>query len=382
MNRRDFLKIAGLTPLAGMMPEILTANSPQNPLNFSEKIVVLIELRGGNDALNTLIPYSDPEYYRLRPNIGIKEYDLLKLRDGMGMHSSLRPLQSYWHRGQLAWIQGLGYDNPNRSHFRSREIWATASHNKQYADRGWVSQLFTGSDQINGVSISEALGPLAGKDTRNLRIGSLEGFIRRSERMQKTQQYSNNSALNHILRTEHEVLRSAADLRQRLDKTRSLDGYFPNNALGQKLSSVARLISSGINIPAYKVGLGDFDTHAKQQGRHAGLLDILAKNLDSFAKTMQRVGKWQDVIVVTYSEFGRKAQENSSHGTDHGLAAAHLVMGGAVKGGQIYGKAPSLTHLNNGSMQHTQDFRSVYSTLAQHWWKKPSLWKHPPISFV
>ncbi len=382
MNRRDFLKIASLTPFAGMMPEILSANALHKPLNPQEKIVVLVELRGGNDALNTLIPYHDAEYYKLRPTLGIHENHLLKLKNGMGMHASLRPLQQYWDKGEMAWIQGLGYNNPNRSHFRSREIWETASQQKQHHQKGWVTQLFTGNDQINGVSMSEELGPLAGKHSRNLKIGSLDGFIRRSERMKSTTHQSTNSALNHILRTEQEVLRSAGDLREKLDKTRSLAGYFSKTPLGSELASVARLINSGINIPAYKVDLGDFDTHINQAGNHAALLNSLASNLDTFAKVMKRIGKWQNVIVVTYSEFGRKAQENSSKGTDHGLAGAHLVMGGSVKGHQIYGKTPSLTRLDNGSIQHTQDFRSVYSTLAQHWWKKPSPWKHPTINFV
>lgn len=382
MNRRDFLKIASLTPFAGMMPEILSANALHKPLNPQEKIVVLVELRGGNDALNTLIPYHDAEYYKLRPTLGIHENHLLKLQNGMGMHASLRPLQQYWHNGEMAWIQGLGYNNPNRSHFRSREIWETASRQKQHHQKGWVTQLFTGNDQINGVSMSEELGPLAGKHSRNLKIGSLDGFIRRSERMKNTTHQSTNSALNHILRTEQEVLRSAGDLREKLDKTRSLAGYFSKTPLGSELASVARLINSGINIPAYKVDLGDFDTHVNQAGNHATLLNTLATNLDTFAKVMKRIGKWQNVIVITYSEFGRKAQENSSKGTDHGLAGAHFAMGGSVKGHQIYGKVPSLTQLDNGSIQHTQDFRSVYSTLAQHWWKKPSPWKHPTINFV
>ena len=130
------------------------------------------------------------------------------------------------------------------------------------------------------------------------------------------------------------------------------------------------------------MGLGDFDTHAKQQGHHAGLLHILAENLHAFATAMRQAGKWQDVIVVTYSEFGRKAQENSSGGTDHGLAAAHLVMGGSVKGRKIYGKTPSLSKLDAGSMQYTEDFRSVYVTLSQRWWHKTSPWKHPQIPFV
>ncbi len=384
MNRRDFIKLASLTPLAGMMPELLSANTQKHSTNSNGKIVVLVELRGGNDALNTLIPYGDEHYHKLRPTLAIKENALIKLHDGndMGMHKSLQPLHRYWNSGQLAWIQGLGYSHPNRSHFRSREIWTTASAANQHLKQGWVSQLFTGNDNINGVSVSEALGPLEGKGTRNLRIGSPEDFLNRSKRMHRSNIHSNNPALNHILKTEREVIRSADDLAKRIAKTRSYDAQFSHHALGKKLSSVSRLIASGINIPAYKVGLDGFDTHSKQQGKHEGLLKILAQNLDAFAKTMIQAGKWQDVILVTYSEFGRKAKENSSQGTDHGLAAAHIIMGGSIHGKKIYGKRPNLAQLNGGSMQHTEDFRSVYATLAQRWWHKSSPWNYPQMPFV
>ncbi len=384
MNRRDFIKFASLSPLVGMTPEVLFAKAQQSLANTRSKIVVLLELRGGNDALNTLIPYGDSHYYKLRPSLAIKENALIKLNDGndMGMHPSLRPLQTYWQNGQLAWIQGLGYPQPNRSHFRSREIWTTASIKKQREKLGWVSQVFTGSKNTNGVSISEALGPLEGKGTRNLRIGSPEDFLNRSKRMHIVNINTNNDALEHILSTEREVIESANELAKRIAKTPSFDTRFTNHALGKKLASVSRLIVSGINIPAYKIGLDGFDTHAKQQGKHQGLLKILAENLDSFAKAMIHFDKWQDVILLTYSEFGRKAKENSSQGTDHGLAAAHIIMGGNIQGGEIYGKTPSLMDLDGGSIKYTEDFRSVYNTLAQRWWHKPSPWHYPLMSFV
>lgn len=381
MNRRDFLKIASLTPFAGMMPELLSANSN---VNANGKIVVLVELRGGNDALNTLIPFGHDEYYNLRPKLAIKENNLFKLNHSMGMNKSLAPLLPYWEQGNLAWVQGLGYQNPNRSHSRSREIWTTASpirHDKE----GWVEKVFTDNNKINGVSISEALGPLAGKGTRNLRIGSPESFLRRAERMNKNVQTSSNSALNHVLNTEQEIIRSLKELPDDddLKRTANINRYFQNKgSLGQKLASVARLIISDMTIPAYKVGLDGFDTHSQQKGKHEGLLSILADNLNTFARTMKQAGKWQDIVVVTYSEFGRKAQENSSGGTDHGLAAAHLVMGGSVKGRQIYGKTPSLSKLDAGSVQYTEDFRSVYATLAQRWWNKSSPWSQSQIPFV
>ena len=381
MNRRDFLKIASLTPFLGMTPDLLLANTN---LDTNGKIVVLVELRGGNDALNTLIPFGHDEYYNLRPKLAIAKNNLFKISHDMGMNKSLAPLMPYWERGQLAWIQGLGYQHPNRSHFRSREIWTTASPQK-HDKQGWVEKIFTGNHNINGVSISEALGPLAGKGTRNLRIGSPEGFLRRASRMNDNVKLGNNAALNHVLNTEKEVLRSLRELPDfdQLKKTEQINQRFAKKgALGQKLASVARLIISGMEIPAYKVGLGGFDTHSQQKGKHEGLLKILADNLDTFAKTMQQAGKWQDIVVVTYSEFGRKAQENSSGGTDHGLAAAHLVMGGSVKGRKIYGKTPSLSKLDAGSIQYTEDFRSVYATLSQRWWHKPSPWNHPQIPFV
>lgn len=381
MNRRDFLKIASLTPFIGLAPEILSANVNTNP---SGKIVVLVELRGGNDALNTLIPHGDDAYHKLRPNIAIKQHELLDLGNGMGMNKALNPIHSYWRNGNMAWIQGLGYPNPNRSHFRSREIWTTASPSK-HDKEGWVEKIFAGNDKINGVSISEELGPLAGKNTRNLRIGSPEGFIRRAERMNKDVRLGSNSALNHVLNTEQEVLRSLGELPSDSDLKKTLyinKQFLGKGALGQKLSSVARLITSGMDIPAYKVSLDGFDTHAQQKGKHEGLLKNLAENLDIFAKIMKREGHWHNVIVLTYSEFGRKAKENTSVGTDHGLAAAHLVMGGAVRGGRIYGKRPSLDKLDAGSMQYTEDFRSVYSTLAQRWWHKSSPWNYPQIPFV
>ena len=381
MNRRDFLKVASMAPFVGMMPEILSA-SPST--NSNGKIVVLVELRGGNDALNTLIPYGQDAYHTLRPNIAIKQHELLPLSYGIGMNKSLAPLLPYWKNGSMAWIQGLGYPNPNRSHFRSREIWTTASPNK-HDKQGWVEKIFTGNDKINGISIGEELGPLAGKATRNLRIGSPEGFLRRAARMNKDVRLGNNSALNHVLTTEQEVLRSLTELPtdNDLKKTTYINQRFAHKgALGQKLASVARLITSGMDIPAYKVSLGGFDTHAQQKGKHEGLLGILAENLDIFAKTMIQEKRWQDVIVITYSEFGRKAQENASIGTDHGLAASHLVMGGRVRGGKIHGRTPNLDNLDAGSMQYTEDFRSVYATLAQQWWKKSSPWHHPQIAFI
>lgn len=381
MNRRDFLKIASLTPFMGLAPEILSANTN---LDTNGKIVVLVELRGGNDGLNTLIPFGQDEYYKLRPKLAIAEKNLLKLSHGMGMNKALAPLMPHWEHGQLAWIQGLGYHHPNRSHFRSREIWTTASPQK-HTKQGWVEKVFTDKQHINGVSISEALGPLAGKGTRNLRIGSPEGFLRRAERMNNHVKLGSNAALNHVLNTEREVLRSLRELPDftQLKKTEHINQRFAQKgALGQKLASVARLIISGMEIPAYKVGLGDFDTHSQQKGKHEGLLRILADNLDTFAKVMKQAGRWQDVVVVTYSEFGRKAKENSSGGTDHGLAAAHLAMGGSVKGRRIYGKTPSLSNLDAGSMQYTEDFRSVYATLAQRWWHKSSPWNQPQIPFV
>lgn len=390
MNRRDFLRFASVIPLTGLMPSALLAK--QQDQQAQNKIVVLIELQGGNDGLNTLVPLSQYDQYQAaRPRLALSESQLISLTPQYGMHPALRPLQSYWQAGQMAWVQGVGNGTLNRSHFRSIEIWEHGTTDRQ-AHTGWVQQLFNNPQEICGIAINDRLGPLKGRNSRCLRIGSVDDYINQARRFQNAKQpsaqtsshnaQSSDALLAHIERTKKEVVRSVDDLSLQMDKVRHIGAGFLKDELGNGLRSVSQLIVGGANVPVYKVGLSGFDTHNQQKGMHNNLLQRVANNLHIFAQLMKKAGRWDDIIVMTYSEFGRRVQENGGAGTDHGSAAAHFMLGGRVNRG-VHGLEPSLVDLTpDGDLKQTVDFRAVYGTLATRWWGKPNVWGKAAVPFV
>ena len=384
MKRRTFIKLGSLGALplsAGLLSTTAEASQGRNTSASKQRIVVLVELRGGNDGLNTLIPFTDPLYYKLRPSIAVPKKSMLPISDSLAMHPSLRPLQQYWQHKEMAWLQGVGYPRSNRSHFRSIDIWDSASNYNQKVDEGWVAHLLGANHDITGLAFNTDLGPLSGNRASSLKVNDLNAFVRSNQRMKADTSNSSNNALSHLLKTERIVADSTVTLKNHLHKARDVAGSFPRHAFGREFASVARLINSGIDIPSYKITLSSFDTHAMQSQQHARLLKMLADSLHAFAQNMKRNGHWNDVLVMTYSEFGRQVAENSSRGTDHGEASAHLVMGGKVRGG-IYGKNPDLRRLNNNALRHSVDFRSVYGTVASRWWGLRNLWNRPLVPFV
>ena len=200
--------------------------------------------------------------------------------------------------------------------------------------------------------------------------------------MNKLHANTSNNSLAHLIKTESLVAESASTLARYIKHTPDEKHLFPNTALGRKLASIAQLINSGIGIPSYKVSLSSFDTHSNQTYQHNKLLKELANNLHAFAQNMIKNNHWDNVILMTYSEFGRQVTENGSQGTDHGEAGAHLVMGGKVKGQRIIGKNPDLNNLHNNALPHTINIRSVYGTVATRWWGLNNPWNHPVLSFV
>jgi len=387
MNRRDFLRFSSVIPLAGLMPSALLAKQLDH--RTQNKIVVLIELQGGNDGLNTLVPLSHYDQYKAaRPRLALSESQVIPLNQQYGMHPALRPLQAYWKEGQMAWVQGVGNNSSSRSHSRSIAIWNHGTHDHA-ANTGWVQQLFNDPQEICGIAINDRLGPLKGKNSRCLRIGSVDDYINQARRFQNAKQpavqhaaQNSDDLLAHIERTKKEVVRSVDDLGLQIDKVRHVGAGFLKDELGNGLRSVSQLIVGGANVPVYKVGLSGFDTHNQQQGMHNNLLQRVANNLHIFAQIMKQAGRWNDVIVMTYSEFGRRVQENGSAGTDHGAAAAHFMLGGRINHG-IHGIAPSLVDLtSDGDLKQTVDYRAIYGTLATRWWRKPNIWGKATIPFV
>jgi len=365
MDRREFLTaIGGAAAIAGM-PQFALAGPPGR----YDNLLVLVELKGGNDGLNTVVPYADMEYYSLRPRIAIARDQVLQLDASSGLHPSLQPLMMLWQNHELAVVQSVGYPGANLSHFRSIEIWDTASKSSEYLRDGWLARAFADSPvpksyAADGVVVgSSEMGPLAGGSTRALALSNTEQFLRQS-RLASTEGTSRNAALNHLLKVEHDVKQAASTL----NANYTFRAEFPNHQLGNAMKTAAQVIASKAGVAAVKVSHNGFDTHSNQRGTQERLLKELAEGLIAMRSAMQEIGRWDSTLMMTYCEFGRRPKENQSAGTDHGTANAHFVLGGRVKGG-LYGSPPALSRLDgNGNLPFGVDFRDLYSTALDRWW--------------
>ncbi|MCC6194569.1 MAG: DUF1501 domain-containing protein, partial [Burkholderiales bacterium] len=337
------------------------------------KLLVLVELKGGNDGLNTLVPYADESYYALRPKIAIARDQVVQLSDRVGLHPSLAPLGALWKDGRLAVLQGVGYPDPNLSHFRSIEIWDTASSSEVYLQDGWLTRAFAAqpvpaSFAADGVIIgSNDLGPLAGGGTRAIALANTEQFLRRARLAQPAAGHR-NQALAHILKVEGDIVQAAAHLSGRT----TFATEFPAGAFGNAIRTAAQIVANPSGVAVVRVTLSGFDTHANQPGTHAQLLTQVANGLVALQAALTELGKWDDTLVLTYAEFGRRPKENQNSGTDHGTASVQLALGGRVTGG-LYGAQPDLTRLSaGGNPAHALDFRAVYATVLERWWNVDS----------
>lgn len=367
MNRREFMTAAGAAAAATWLP--LPAGAAA--LRGYERLLVLIELKGGNDGFNTVIPYTDAEYYRLRPSIAIPRDQVLQIDGRTGLHPELLPLMDLWRAGELALVQNVGYPGPNLSHFRSIEIWDTAAGSSEYLDAGWLTRTFAAAPlptgtAADGVVVGGAeLGPLAGVTSRAVTLVNPEQFLRQS-RLAATpgSPAAANPALAHVLRVEQAVTNAASRLRA----DRIFTTAFPASGFGNAVRTAAQVAASGAGVPVIKLALNGFDTHVGQLARQARLLKDLAAGLVALKSALGELGLWESTLVMTYAEFGRRPQQNQSGGTDHGTSSVHMVAGGRVRGG-LYGAAPDLGRLDGtGNVQHAVDFRALYATVLDRWW--------------
>ncbi len=339
------------------------------------RILLLVELKGGNDGLNTLVPYGDARYRELRPALGVARERVLPLDERVGLHDKLEPLMESWKARDFAILQGVGYPNPNRSHFRSIEIWDTASASSQTLSEGWIAQAFQGAAPpkaaaVDAIVVDTNALPLTGPALRTIVMQDAESFLRQADRMREQGGAADggNPALRHLLVVRQEINAAAAGLSEKLRAAPApAHAYSQDNGLGRQLDLATRLLAAGVPVMAIKVALGGFDTHANQAPTHERLLGILAAGLAALRKNLIAAGRWNDVVVMTYSEFGRRVRQNASGGTDHGTAAPQFVMGGGVRGG-LYGAQPSLADLQDGDLKHSVDFRSVFAAVAQGCW--------------
>ena len=362
MRRREFIAAAAAGIAGASLPEFVFAA----PGAGYRGLLVLVELKGGNDGLNTVVPYADPAYVRLRPRIAIAREEVLALDELQGLHPALAALLPLWRSGELAVVQGVGYADPNFSHFRSIEIWDTASAAHQTLDEGWLARAFAAAPVPAGFAADGAVigglgnGPLAG--SRSIAFANPEQFLRQA-RLAKPRRASGSAALEHVLKVESDIALAASRL---TGGSLPMEG-FPGGELGNALRVAAQVLAGGAKLAAIKVSLNGFDTHQNQPGVHANLLRQFGESVAAFRQGLQRLGQWDETLLMTYAEFGRRPGENGSMGTDHGTASVHFVAGGRVKGG-LYGEAPQLDQLDNGNLRHAVDFRNLYATALDSWW--------------
>lgn len=366
MKRRDFLGTMGAATVAALVPA--SAFAQRSGVRY-DRLLILVELKGGNDGLNTVVPYADREYYALRPRLAIPRDQVLQLDDRAGLHPSLEPLLGMWQGRELAIVQSVGYPAANLSHFRSIEIWDTASNSEEYLGEGWLARAFTvapapRSFAADGVVVGDAdMGPFAGTGSRSIALTDTRQFVRQA-RLASPAGQGQGGALSHILRVEQDIVMAA----RRLHGDYAFATPFPRSLFGNAVRTTAQVIASKAGVAAIKISLNGFDTHGNQPGVHARLLKELAEGLAVLRAALTEIGRWDATLIMTYAEFGRRPRENLSNGTDHGSASAHFVMGGRVKGA-LYGLPPALGRLDgNGNLPFAVDFRDLYATVLERWW--------------
>jgi len=348
---------------------------------------VLVQLAGGNDGLNTLIPFEDADYYRLRPTLSIPKDRVLRISDTHGFHPSMTSLQRLLHDGKLAVVQNVGYPNPNRSHFRSTEIWETGSDADEVLATGWIGRYLDNAcagapadvHDPAAVHLTESVPQSFSAAASHPTFGLPPNARTRAENEQARQLLEKLSVLPDAHDHGNSAFLQQTFMDTLITETKVhgiLSGYqaeatYPTNPFATSLRNVAALIASGLPTRVYFVSLTGFDTHSNQLGTQANLLTELSEGLAAFQADLEKHKLDNQVVTMTFSEFGRRPSENNSRGTDHGTAAPLFVMGSRIKAG-LHGSAPSLKLERNQDLTFSTDFRQVYATVLERWLNCPS----------
>ncbi len=400
-NRRDFLGLASaLVTTSGAVPTFLarTASAAAQQGAKNDNVLVVLQLTGGNDGLNTVVPFTDDHYRRLRPTLHLADAKLHKLDDRVGLHPSLGGLARLWEKEQLAIIQGVGYRNPNRSHFESMAIWHTAPDDAQLehgratsAQGGWlartIDQRSSAAEQSRAaaalrIGVGEMPQALLGSRVQVPSLADLEQLKRRTGLLDASSvqaqlaswQSSAGEPANALLaaaRSSTIAVQATAEQIAKIGVDDSGSRNYPNTDLAKRLRSIAQLVQAGFPAPIYFTELGGFDTHGRQANTHASLLEKTGNSLRAFLEDMIEKVSSRPVLVLVFSEFGRRVEENASLGTDHGTAAPVFLAGSRVVKG-VHGPYPDLANLVDGDPMFAVDFRAVYATIIENWLGLPS----------
>jgi len=387
LDRRDFLRTGALGagalslgPFASPLGSVL--DSANLPLR-GDNVLVIVQLSGGNDGLDTLVPFDNDDYHRARPRLRKKKAACLEVAPGIGLNGTMKDMKAIFDQGDLAILQGVGYPNPNRSHFKSMDIWHSADASDRPKKSGWLGRLADlaakksdGANYAVNISAQPPLAlqgreyrPISFRDPNQYRFEGSRGQMPAFEKISSKAKKDRGEILDLLGKTAENARKSSAQIRTAARDYRTPVRYPQGGrgaGAGGSLRSVAALIKAGLSTRVFYVYHGGYDTHNNQAGRHGNLLTQLSQALGAFQRDLKRLGVADRVSTLVFSEFGRRVKENASAGTDHGAAGLAFLMGEKVKGG-LHGKMPSLTDLDRGDLKYNLDFRHIYATLLKEW---------------
>ena len=378
IKRREFLQVGSLATAACMVPNFLKAFGKQAIVPPGNKVLVVLQLSGGNDGLNTIVPFRNDLYYKARPRIGIRKEQALALTDEVGLHPALTAFKELYDDGSLGVLNSVGYPNPDRSHFRSMDIWHSSSESNGYLYTGWLgryldaqcegcarpTQALEIDDVLSMALKGENAKGIALKDPKRLYNSANEKYFRALISQQKER--VSELPVDYLYKTMAETI-SSADYIYRQSKLHPSSSTYPKTELGKSFQTIASLIFSDINTKVYYVSLGSFDTHINQEAQQQRLFTDMNQAVSSFTKDLKLNGRFDDVLITTFSEFGRRVVQNASGGTDHGTANNMFFIGGGLKQTGILNPVPDLSDLQDGDLKHTIDFKKVYATILKNW---------------
>lgn len=373
LSRRTLLKVLGQGALVASALTGLPLQSLAGVTNRSGRRLILVELSGANDGLNTVVPYADDRYHELRPSLGLKRNEIISINDNLGFHQALQQMMPIWQSGELAVVQGLGYPHPNRSHFSSIQLWETGGDGIHQKRDGWLTHDIehrypSQTLDAHGICLDGRMGVFESERGNWLSMNSATQF-NDVEGLAAYETSTGNPSLDAVLASGRTLKASVDAIASRMEKAK-LTSNIRDSKLADQMNHVVNLINAGTNVPVLKVSLGGFDTHEGQRWRHSQLMKSLGNALGGLRRELRASGEWDETLVMTYSEFGRRAGENRSGGTDHGTASVHFVMGGRVQGG-LYGQPADLGELVNGDLVHTTDYRALYHEVLAGWLDLP-----------
>ncbi|HUM98310.1 MAG TPA: DUF1501 domain-containing protein [Chitinophagaceae bacterium] len=380
IKRKEFIQIGSMASASMMLPKFLRAFEGKTLVPAGNKVMVILQLSGGNDGLNTVIPVRNDLYYKARPKLGIDKSKALLLGDEAGLHPALSGLKELYDDGSLGILNNVGYPNPDRSHFRSMDIWHTASNSNEYWNNGWVGRYLdaqcSGCDKpTQAIEIDDVLSlsmkgnnlnGIAVRDPKRLYGTSNEKFFK--EINSSHLKDGSEEPVDYLYKTLAETM-SSADYIFKQSKLHPTSADYPKTGLGNSMKTIASLIFSEINTKVYYVSLGSFDTHVGQEGRQENLFKEMNDAVKAFVKDLKANGRFDDVMLFTFSEFGRRVAQNASGGTDHGTANNMFLISGGLKQKGLINEMPNLSDLDEGDLKFKVDFKDVYATMLNKWLK-------------